>query len=162
MLRGAEVILHPTSESGAYGNYGWESCRKARAAENMVYFISANAGGSTGSTIPANANQGHSRIIDFNGIELTNTGGAGESTAASTMIDIEKLREARRDPYSVNRILRHRHSAYKDLYAAADFFPANAFLNAPMESKANMVEAMRVGRENLIKAGILHPEPDAS
>lgn len=162
MLRGAEVILHPTSESGAGGKWAWNSCREARASENMVYFISANAGGSTGSLGAANANLGHSRIIDFEGMEIANSNGPGENTSCFASIDIEKLREARRDPYSINRLLRHRHSAYKDLYAEADFFPANAFLNAPMESKANMVEAMRVGRENLIRAGILHAEPGES
>ena len=71
----------------------------------------------------------------------------------------ERLREARRDPYSINRLLRHRASAYKEVFGAADFFPANSFLDAPMASKAKMVEAMRVGRENLLRAGILHPEP---
>ena len=159
MLRGAEVILHPTSENGAYGHSGWTACRIARAAENMVYFVSANAGGSTGSGGAAQHNMGHSRIIDYNGMELTNTGGPGESTSAAAMIDIERLREARRDPYSINRLLRHRASAYKEVFAAADFFPANSFLDAPMESKAKMVEAMRIGRENLLRAGILHPEP---
>ena len=110
------------------------------------------------SAAPANANQGHSKIIDFNGTVISNSGGPGESCTASALIDIQRLREARRDPYSVNRLLRHRHSAYKEVYAAADFFPANAFLNAPMESKANMVEAMKIGMDNLTRAGILQPD----
>jgi predicted amidohydrolase len=162
MLRGAEVILHPTSENGANNYWAWNCCRRARASENMVYFVSANAGGLTGSSSATHVNQGHSRIVDFNGMEIASSGGAGENTSAFATIDIEKLREARRDPYSVNRLLRHRHSAYKELYAQADFFPSNAFLNSPMESKEKMVEALMVSQENLLGAGILHPAPDES
>src|SRR5262245_23469139 len=36
MFRGAEVLLHPTSDMGTYDRMGWESCKIARAAENMM------------------------------------------------------------------------------------------------------------------------------
>ncbi len=158
MLRGAEVILHPTSELGNEAPWAWDCCRRARASENMVYLLSANAGGSTGSGGPDNSNQGHSKIVDYDGNVIATSAGPGESALASAMIDVQRLREARRDPYSVNRLLRHRHSAYKALYAAADFFPANAFLNSPMEEKANMAEPLKVSLENLTRAGIVHAE----
>lgn len=36
MLRGAEVVLHPTSDSGAIDLWAWESAKRVRAAENML------------------------------------------------------------------------------------------------------------------------------
>ena len=94
-MRGAEIILHPTSDHGKYDQLAWESCKRARAAENMVYFISSNAGGMIGGPLPEGSNYGNSKIIDFNGQVMVQNHGPGESSRASAVIDMDALRRVR-------------------------------------------------------------------
>jgi predicted amidohydrolase len=37
MLRGAEVLLHPTSDHGASDKWSWESAKKVRASQNIAH-----------------------------------------------------------------------------------------------------------------------------
>jgi predicted amidohydrolase len=157
MMRGAEVILHPTSDHGAGNFIGWESCKIARAAENMVYLISCNSGGVVGSPVNNN-NMGHSKIIDYNGVILSNSDGQGESTRASAMIDVQGLRIARQEVGPLNRIARQRTEIYMPVYQDAHFYPPNSFVDEPMGSKARVGEIMRDTMTRLAERGII-PRP---
>ena len=42
VMRGAEIILHPTSEPGSAERTIKETCRLARAIENQVFVVSYN------------------------------------------------------------------------------------------------------------------------
>ena len=154
-LRGAEVILHPTSDHGQTEFMAWESAKRTRAAENMVYLVSANAGGIEGGP-PSGQNTGHSKIFDFQGRVLADTQSAGESTRAHAVIDVELLRTARctpGGPFGVNRLARLRAEAYAPVYAAAAFYPPNLWADGPMKSKGQIQEELARVIERKIEAG---------
>lgn len=154
MMRGAEVILHPTSDHGSGDYIGWESCKKARASENMVYLVSSNSGGMVGSAPSAN-NMGHSKIIDYNGLVIANSHGQGESTRTTAMIDVQGLRMARQDVGPLNRIARQRIEMYMRIYQDASFYPPNSFVDEPMESKARITEIMNDTMRRLGEKGVV-------
>ena len=156
MFRGAEVILHPTSDHGVSDFNAWESAKRVRASENMVYLVSSNSGGTVGSP-PANTHVGHSKIIDFNGQVLINNFGQGESLAATTLIDLTPARRARLEVGALNRLGRQRNEMYAPLYQQAAFYPPNSFLNEAMSSKAKISGIMRETLDRLVAAGIITP-----
>jgi predicted amidohydrolase len=157
MFRGAEVILHPTSDHGASDNIAWESAKRTRASENMVYLISSNSGGMVGSPAGAN-NMGHSKIIDYNGLTLVNSSGPGESTRTSATIDVAGLRRARQEIGPLNRIARQRTEMYLKVYEQAHFYPPNSFVDEPMGSKARIGEIMRATMRRLAQTGVVPAE----
>ena len=154
MLRGAEVILHPTNEDKSPGQ---EAAKIARAAENMVYVVSANVAGGIGFSADGSVQGGRSHIIDYRGRTLAFEAGAAETTSVSAPIDIEALRAARRDLGMGNTLLRTRWEMYRSFFAEAAVYPPNAFLAAPM-SDANLARpAAEAALRNLVKAGIVAP-----
>jgi predicted amidohydrolase len=159
MLRGAEVLLHPTSDLGTFDRMGWESCKIARASENMMYLVSANSTGTKGGPSAQDNTMGNSKIIDYDGRVLIATGGPGETTRCAATIDVEALRRARRGIGGDNRVLRQRLEIYQPVYAAASLYPPNSFAEAPMDSKARILEVQQRALANLEAAGIL-PAPE--
>ena len=144
MMRGAEVILHPTSDHGTSEFMAWESSKRVRAAENMVYFISCNAGAIEG-PLPSNTHVGNSKIIDFQGNVMVESGGAGETMVAAALIDVDAVRRARTTPsgpYGVNRLARIRAEAYIPVQQQAAFYPVNLWADKPMDSKQRIQEAL--------------------
>ncbi|MDG2321732.1 MAG: nitrilase-related carbon-nitrogen hydrolase [Rhodospirillaceae bacterium] len=156
MFRGAEVLLHPTSDHGAADKWAWESAKKVRASENMMYLVSTNATGQIGTFIPEGQTLGNSKIIDYHGRVLENVGGPGESTVASATIDVEALRRERRIPGAGNRLLRQRIEMYRPLYNQTSFYPPNQFADAPMDSKQRIMEIQQEALGNMAEAGIVN------
>jgi predicted amidohydrolase len=152
MMRGAEIILHPTNE-----NYtpGQEGAKVARAAENMVYLISANVAGGIGFSADGSEIGGRSRILDFRGKTLAYEDGIEDSNAASAVIDMTALRDARRDPGMGNLLLRTRWDMYRSYYANIDIYPSNQFAAAPMQDLKSLEPIVKVALGNLERAGIV-------
>jgi len=157
MFRGAEVLLHPTSDHGASDKWSWESAKKVRASENMMYLISANQCGQVGGPLPTGTTAGHSKIYDWDGRVLSDSGGPGESAVCTSWIDVEALRRMRSIPGSGNRLLRQRIDIYRPLYNATTLYPANRFADAPMDSKQRIVEVQQESYRNLVKSGLIQP-----
>lgn len=157
MFRGAEVLLHPTSDHGATDRWSWESAKRVRASENMMFLISANQTGVLGGPLPTGQTVGHSKILDWDGRTLVETGGPGESTVCSEMIDVEALRRARSIPGSLNRLLRQRVDMYRPLYNQMTLYPPNRFADAPMDSKTRIMEVQQEAYANLLKSGVVEP-----
>ena len=162
MLRGAEVLLHPTSDHGASDMWSWESAKKTRASENMMYLISANQTGLIGGQLPQGQTAGHSKIYDWDGRILSNTGSPGESTVCSDWIDVEALRRIRSLPGSGNRLLRQRLDIYRPLYNQTTLYPPNSFADAPMDSRDRILEVQRKAFDNLVSSGVITPPADYS
>jgi predicted amidohydrolase len=156
MFRGAEVILHPTSDQGAGDTVAWESAKKTRASENMVYLVSSNSGGMVGSP-PSSNNMGHSKVIDYDGRVLADSGGPGESLRASAVIDVQQLRWVRQQVGPLNRIARQRTEMYLRAYQEAHFYPPNRFVDEPMASKAKIAGIMRETMQRLAEDGVITP-----
>ena len=93
-LRGAEVILHPTSEASSTQPTYKNVAKVARAQENQCYVVSANSASITGTALPAASTDGRSQIVDDRGLVLADTGW-GESITACADIDIHALRQRR-------------------------------------------------------------------
>ena len=123
-LRGAEIILHPTSEVASREITPKEIARRARAIENLVYVISANTAGVHGEGIPSQSVDGESKLVDFRG-KVMAAAANGESMAAHAQIDLAALRAYRRRPGMPNYFARQRLELFTTSYTDNVFYPAN-------------------------------------
>ncbi len=133
-MAGAEIILHPTSEVYGKPLAPKQAAKISRAVENMAYVVSANTAGIVNTPIAAASVDGGSKIIDYRGIVLTETG-AGESMAAFAEIDIAALRRYRKRPGLNNLLARQRLELYAQTYAQTQFYPPNTMLEGKIERK---------------------------
>jgi len=122
-LKGAEVLLHPTSEVGAPGLTPKDIAKRARALENIAYVVSANSAGITGTPVPASSTDGMSKIVDWKG-KVAAEAAIGETMNANAIIDLDGLREARRKTGMSNFLSRLPMAAFRPGYGE-DFAPAN-------------------------------------
>jgi predicted amidohydrolase len=152
MMRGAEVLIHPSNEPISQRS---EAAKICRAAENMVYVISTNVAGSIGFSASGAEMGGHSQIIDYAGNFLAFEKGAGESVDVSAMIDIEALRQARLDKGMSNVLLRSRWHMYKSYFESAEFYPANGLVDRPLETGAEVAPVLNQAMDNLVAAGVV-------
>jgi len=157
-FRGAEVILHPTSDYGADDNWSWQSAKKVRASENMVYLVSANAGGMPEAYRGINDIAGQSRIFDWEGRVLTQGPSPGESLRCSALIDVEALRRVRSTTGGFNRIAQARPEAYAAVYASTAIYPVNRFADKPMESRKMVKTMLQDSIKNMVKNKMLPPQ----
>ncbi len=127
-LRGAEVFVHPTSEGGSTHQTFKDVAKLARAIENMAYVVSCNTGGLHDIDLPQDAGNGGSRIIDFRG-NILKVAGWGETINASSEIDLNALRRARRTPGMNNFLTRQRNEAFAGSYAKTSVQAANTLIN---------------------------------
>jgi len=86
--KGAEVLLHPSSEAASTLMSPKNVAKIARAQENQIYVISANSASITGSGLAPQSTDGRSQIVDDRGIILSETPG-GESITACADIDLD-------------------------------------------------------------------------
>ena len=127
-LRGAEVLLHSTSEAGSLRLTPKDVAKRARAYENCAYLVSANTAGLEGTDLPGDSADGASKIIDFLG-EVRAEAGFGESMVAAATIDIAALRRERLRPGMGNVLSRQRLECFRATYAGT-VHPANSLLDA--------------------------------
>jgi predicted amidohydrolase len=153
-IRGAEVFVHSSSESGSPLPTAKTIARQARALENMAYVVSANTAGIDGTAIPAASADGGSAVVDYRGIVVAQAG-YGESMVASAEIDITALRRERRRPGMGNLLSRQRYEVVADTYREAGFYPPNTLAAGPPESRAHFVQTQRETIERLRARGIL-------
>ena len=135
---GAEIIIRPTNEPETY----WHHLDRARAIENMVFWVMSNSGYSTEETTVSD--YGHSRIIGFRG-EMLGESHSGDTTAGG-VINIEELRTVKLRPGL-------------PLYAPAVFdyhrtpsIPPNMFANG-MPSRTTL-------EKEYFRLGLFVPEPE--
>lgn len=140
-LRGAEILLHLTSESiGPHqaDDGGWTIARRARAYENTCYLAMANTGPFLDSGLPPGLSHGHSQIIGFDGRVMHMAEGAGEMLVTAT-IDIEALRR-QRTMKRFNFLAELIPGAHAPVYAQADGWPLNAYRDLPVGSLQDNVD----------------------
>lgn len=135
MMRGAEVILHSTSEIGSAILSPKNIAKRARALENMAYVVSANSSGIKGGLVLDESTDGHSQIVHYEG-HLLCEALAGESIVANANIHIEALREYRSRVSMKNFIARQRFELYADSYTNHSFYPADQFAKGALPKSA--------------------------
>ena len=152
-MRGAEIFLHPTSEVYGDARSPKEAAKISRAVENMAYVISANTAGIANSSVPQGSVDGGSKIVDYRGIILAETG-SGESMAAYAEIDLAALKRARRRADIKNVLSRHRSTLYVESYQQPHFYPANTMLGGEVE-RQHFVRTQQETIARLAKLGII-------
>lgn len=153
-FKGAEILLHPTSEVGAPGLTPKHIGKMARASENMAYLVSANSAGIFGAPVAANSTDGMSAIFGWKG-EILAEAGWGETIVANAVLDIEGLRAARRRGGMTNYLSRLPMEALKGVYASPNRALANGLPNGKMVERDVVMARQRAVIDRLTKAGLL-------
>ena len=125
----------------------------ARSYENMAYVVSANSGGLADISIPENSTDGGSKIVDYKGLIIAETG-QGESINAFAEIDLAALRRNRKRAGMANILSRQRFELYAESYAKHSFYPPNTLLDKKAE-RSHFVETQKSVIEKLEKDGII-------
>lgn len=97
--RGAEVIIHPTSEPHNIRRRGWDIARHVRAFENTAYLLTAGHGGEfrgEGLGFPGAMQRGYSKVVNFDGSLQCIVDGPGAVPLVGSL-DMVSLRRARAD-----------------------------------------------------------------
>ncbi|MEQ8734885.1 MAG: nitrilase-related carbon-nitrogen hydrolase [Rhodospirillaceae bacterium] len=97
--RGAEVIIHPTSEPHNVRRRGWDIARHVRAFENTAYLLTAGHGGEFrggGLSFPGAMQRGYSKVVNYDGSLQCIADGPGAVPLVGS-IDMLALRRARAD-----------------------------------------------------------------
>jgi predicted amidohydrolase len=159
VMRGAEVILHPTSEPGSPEPTIKEICRRARAIENQVFIVAANTASIEDIPIPAHTCSAMSTIVDYNGHLLCEAAQGGEAFNSNAIIDVGALRRTRRRTAMSNVMSRQPFEIYADSYAKARYHTGNYLLRdgkviePPDREMFRRRQAENI--ERLVKAGLL-------
>lgn len=125
VMRGAEVLLHPTSEVGSPLLTPKAVAKRARALENMAYVVSANSASLERIPFPAASTSGMSTVIDYYGNVLCEANSGGESMVAHALINLKSLREARRRTGLTNMVSRLPLQVFAESYRDIVFRPCN-------------------------------------
>ncbi len=131
-MRGAEILLHSTSEAHGDGDTPKDVAKRARAIENLAYVVSANSASITGTPIPGASTDGGSKIVDYRG-QVIARARSGESMTAHAEIDLEAVRRARRRPGMGNLLARQRLELYASSYAGASIHPPNTMAEGEVD-----------------------------
>jgi predicted amidohydrolase len=121
--RGAEVILHPTSEAASTQMTYKNVAKLARAQENQCYIVSANSSAITHTALAAQSTDGRSQIVDDRGIILAEVPG-GESISACADVDIAALRYRRARNGMDNMLARQPLELYATLFSQMALHPS--------------------------------------
>lgn len=128
-LRGAEVLVHSSSESGSAIATPKGIAKLARAIENLAWVVSANTAGIEGVAIPSASTDGGSTVIDHRGIVLAQAG-FGQSMSAYAEIDLAASRRSRRRPGMANLLARQPVGLWAEAYGAGpEIQPRNSLID---------------------------------
>lgn len=152
-LKGAEILLHPTSEVASLELTPKDIAKRARALENIAYVVSANSGGIIGGGVPAQSTDMMSKIVDWKG-RVAAEAGPGETINGNAVIDLDGLREARRNTGMSNLLSRLPLSAFRAGYAA-ERAPPNRTPDAKMIERADAIAGQRALIDKLVADGVL-------
>jgi predicted amidohydrolase len=126
-LRGAEIFLHSSSETGSPQATKKGIAKRARAVENLAYVVSANSAGIAGIDIPMASTDSGSMVIDYEGRILAEAG-YGESMVALTQVDPTIIRHVRGRVGMDNYLARLRLEPFASTYQMS-VYPPNVLAN---------------------------------
>ena len=147
--RGAEVILHPTSEPHNVRRRGWDIARHVRAFENTAYLLTAGHGGEfrgDGLGFPGAMQRGYSKVVNFDGSLQCVVDGPGAVPLAGSL-DMKALRRARADikanlaAWDDPNVYTHKYAEERGL--ANDLWPDDPMGN-PYEDAAQIKKVIEI------------------
>lgn len=156
-LRGAEILVHSSSEIGSPLATPKMIAKRARAFENLIYVISANTAGIIDTALPGASADGNSMVVDFKGNMLAQSN-SGETFTAFADIDLAALRAARRKPGMTNTLSRQRNALFAATYTADTHQQANSLIEAGAVKTPDRDHFLRVNQttiERLAKDGLI-------
>ncbi len=156
-LRGAEILVHSSSEIGSPLMMPKMIAKRARAFENLIYVISANTAGITDTSLPLASADGNSMIVDWKGNMLAQSN-SGETFTAFADIDLAGLRAARRKPGMTNTLSRQRNALFASTYAADSHQHANSLIENNVVKTPDRDHFQRISEatiERLAKDGLI-------
>ncbi len=157
-LRGAELLVHSSSEIGSPIATPKAIARRARAFENAAYIVSANTAGITGTDLGAQSADGNSAVVDYKGTVLAESH-PGETFTAFAEIDIAALRAQRRKPGMTNQLSRQRLELFAPVYAGPAVQPADSLLdpqgNPIVPERAHFARVQQNVIDRLSKDGLI-------
>lgn len=152
-MKGAEILLHPTSEVGSPAMTVKDVAKRARAIESMAYVVSANSAEITGTPVPAASTDAMSKIVDWNGRVLAEAE-SGESLNANAVIDLPELRATRARTGMANLMTRLPLTAFTPGYQGATSAEPNSMAGRGMLSQSEALERQRSVIERLRDRGV--------
>jgi predicted amidohydrolase len=153
-FKGAEILLHPTSEVGSPALTPKHISKAARAIENIAYVVSANSAGIYGTPVPAESTDGMSVVLDWYGRTLAEAG-TGETMNANAVLDLAALRETRRKTGMTNLLSRLPLDAFQKAYSDTQMAPPNKTPDAKMIERPAVIAKQREVIERLVAMGVL-------
>ena len=132
-MKGAEVIIHPTSEPHNIRRRGWDISRHTRAFENTAYVVTAGHGGEyspRGGSQLTFMNRGYSKVVNYDGSLQVVADGPG-AVPLQGSIDLKALRHARSHAQS-NLALWDDSVVYQGAYNAGRGLPNNLWATDPV------------------------------
>jgi deaminated glutathione amidase len=139
-MNGAEIFLHSSSEVGSPMPTQKNIAKLARAIENMAYVVSSNSAGITGYAVPENSTDGHSQIVNYEGLKLCEAAN-GESMVANATLLIDALRHHRNRPGMSNFLSRQRFELFAETYSKT-VYPANTLANKKVD-RSHFIEMQK-------------------
>ncbi|MBU6408024.1 MAG: nitrilase [Alphaproteobacteria bacterium] len=155
-LRGAEILLHPTSEVGSPQLTPKHIGKLARAVENMAYIVSANSAEILGVPVPSASTDGMSLVADWYGRILAEAG-PGESLNANALLDVAGLRSARQQAGMTNTLSRLPMDAFAADYADRTLAPPNRTPDGRMMERAEVLQRQRETIARMTEEGVIRP-----
>jgi predicted amidohydrolase len=147
-MRGAEVFVHSTSEMGSPHATAKDIGKRARAAENLAYVVSANAGEVDNTALPSCSTTGMSKIVDYEGRILAAAAPGGDSMVANATLDVGALRARRRQSGLSNTLVRQPFQAYGESYRRGAFHAPNQ-LQGLSDEKLSVDTLRQTQRQNI-------------
>jgi len=152
-IKGAEILLHSTSEVAAPTLTPKDISKRARALENITYLVSANTGGVHNSAIPQSSIDYMSKVIDWKGNVIAEAAG-GETMNANAIMDLDGLRSARRKTGMSNFLSRLPFDALNETYSKT-MAPSNRTPDGKMIEKPAAIAQQQTVIDRLIKDDII-------
>lgn len=149
VMRGAEILVHSTSEMGSPRTTAKELARRARASENLAYIVSANTAGVPGTGLPSRSSTGMSKIVDFDGQIIAEAVPGGASIGAHAVVDVAAVRARRQHPGLSNTLSRLPVQAFAASYAGITGRASNELRSARDASRTQLQDLQTATIERL-------------
>ena len=160
--RGAEVIIHCTSDPHGAGRRPWEECRMTRAHDNGAYILAPRPGGEyfdPHAVHPGTFLRGYTRIIGYDGRLLGEADTSGKVSFQANL-DLAELRRYRASA-SANMLIWDEPRSYADWYGRGHGLPGDLWAGDPQENPYANFAAMKASLERFYSEGI-YLRPGAS
>ena len=153
--RGAEVIIHCTSDPHGAGRRPWEECRMTRAHDAGAYILAPRPGGEyfdPNAVHPGTFLRGYTRIIGYDGRLLGEADTSGKVSFQANL-DLAELRRYRARS-SANMLIWDEPRSYVDWYEKGHGLPGDLWAGDPQQNPYANFSAMKASLNRFYAEGI--------